>query len=396
MGRVQLLLGSIILACIEGGCLLNLSARRGRNQHGFCFISTNDLPGIFKLEYRGKIVYADVRVSEKVPKGTIILDSRVSAILDVDEESDITLEPISSEIHTCNEIRLGVVSTKGLDNQKVAHAMSKRIDDFQEFLDGLILYEGQELHISELGINLHILSMGIDDSTSNVARISWKQLLKIHLSSMDSHPSNLCIIVEIAAATQIADVDSGDQRISRHRAILLSLRKIEEEFEGFGQESLFAGIAFSNEVFPFNTFDSQTGDKTEVTSLHSSSLIGAFREWIDKVASDNLTLPSNPGKALKRGIATAQSLSDSNNLDTAVLFLSSGISSAGQNPVKITRTQSSSENVAVFAVSLGMDSEVDIMEAIAEEGNGTFIHIDNIEKSDTIVGTIDRWLLRKR
>ncbi len=396
MGRGQSLLRSITLECIEGGCLLNLSARRGRNQQGICFFSLDDLPGIFKLEYRGKIAYADVKSSEKVPKGTIILDSRVSAGLDVDEESEITLEPISSEIQTCNEIRLGVVSTRGLDNQKVAHAMSRRIDDFQEFLDGLILYEGQELPISKLGINLHILSMGPDDSTSSVARISWKQLLKIHLVSMDSHPSNLCIIVEIAAATQIVDVDSGDQRISRHLAILSSLRKIEEEFEGFSKESLFSGIAFSNEVFPFNTFDTQTGEETEVTYLHSASLIGAFREWIDRIASDNLTLPSNPGEALKRGLATAQLLSDSNNMDTAVLFFSSGISSAGQNPVKITRTQGSYENVAVFAMSMGIDSEVDIMKAIAEEGNGAFIHIDNIEKSETIGGTIDRWLLSKR
>jgi len=342
------------------------------------------------------MVYADVKSSVNVPNGTIILDSRVSAILEVDEEHDISLEPISGEIPTCSEIRLGVVSTKGLDNQKVAQAMSKRIDDFQEFLDGLILYEGQELPIAELGINLHILSMSPDDSSIDVARISWKQLLKIHLASIDSHPCNLCIIVEIAAATQIVDVDSGDQRISRHQAILSSLSKIEEQFVSLKQDVLFSGIAFSDEVFPFNTFDSQTGEETEVTSFYSSSLIGAFREWIDKMITDNLTMPSNPGEALKRGLATAQSLTDSNNLNTAVLFFSSGIYSAGQNPVKITRTKGRDEAIAVFTMSIGADSMVDIMEAIAKEGNGASIHIDNIEKSDAIVDTIDSWLLSKR
>lgn len=376
--------------------MLNLNARRGRNQRGFCFVSTDDAPGIFKLEYRGETVYVDVRSSEKVPNGTIIIDSRISDLLEVEEESDISLEPISSEIPTCNEIHLGVVSTRHLDNQKVAHAMSKRIDDFQEYLDGLILREGQELHISELGINLHILSMEPDDSTTNAARISWKQLLKIHLVSMDSHPCNLCIIVETAAATQIADVDSGEQRISRHQAILSSLRKIEEQFVGFGKDVLFSGMAFSDEVFSFVTFDSQTGEEIEVTSLHSSSLIGAFREWIDNIASDNLTLPSNPGEALKRGLAMARSLTDTNNMQTAVLLFSSGIYSAGQNPVKITRTQGSHEDVAVFAMSMGTDSVIDIMKAIAKEGSGAFIHIDSIEKSDAIVGTIDRWLLSKR
>ncbi len=375
---------------------MNLSARKGRNQRGICYISTDDLPGIVKLEYRGKIAYADIRTSEKVPKGTIIIDSRVSAILEIEEESGISLERISVEIPICNNIRLGVVSTRGLDNQKVAHAMSKRIDDFKEFIDGLILYEGQELSISELGITLHILSMDSDDSITNVARISWKQLLKIHLASIDSHPCNLCIIVEIAAATQIVDVDSGDQRISRHQAILSSLHKIETQFVGFRQDVLFSGIAFSDEVFPFKSFDSNTGEETEVTSLHSSSVIVAFREWIDKIALDNLTLPSNPGEALKRGLTTSQSLTHSNNLPTAVLLFSSGIYSAGQNPVKITRTQGNYEDVAVFAMSMGADSGTDIMEAIAKEGNGVFIHIDSIEKSDAIVGIIDRWLLSKR
>lgn len=375
---------------------MKLSARRGRNQQGICFVPADVVPGIFKLDYRGKIAYADVRSSKKIPNGAFVIDARISDFLEVSEEDEISLEPVTSEIPTCNEIHLGVTSTRGLDNQKVAHAMSKRIDDFQEILNGLILLEGQELLISEFGIKLHVLSMNPDDSTTHAARISWKQLLKIHLASFETHPYNLCIIIETAAATQIVDVESDDQKISRHQAILSSLRQIEVQFVGFGKDVLFSGFAFSDEVFPFITYDSQTGNEIEVSSLHSPSLIGAFREWIDNIASDNLTLPSNPGKALKRGLATAQSLSDSNNLQTAVLLFSSGIYSAGQNPVKITRTYGSYEDIAVFAISTGVNSVADIMEAIAKEGSGAFIHIDSIEKSDAIVGTIDRWLLSKR
>jgi hypothetical protein len=387
---------STILDCIEGGCLLNLSARRGRNQKGLCFVSKDVSPGVFKIEYHGTDVYIDVRSSEKIPPDTIIIDSRVSDILGVEETCDISLEPISSEISNCNEIRLGVVSTRGLDNQQVAQAMSKRIDDFQEFLDGLILCVDQQIPISKLGINLHILSIGPVDLATNAARISWKQLLKINLVSMESNSYNLCIIAETAAATQIVDVNSGDQQISRHEAILSALENIEEQFTDYGPDVLFSGIAFSDEVSSFIMFDHHTGEELEVSSLHSSSIIGAFREWIDSIASTNLNLPSNPGEALKYGLTRAQSLSDSNNQQTIVLFFSSGIYSAGQNPVKIARTQGTQEDVVVYALSMGANSVIDIMEAIAKEGNGAFIHIDDIEKLDEIVDTIDRLVLKER
>ena len=71
--------------------------------------------------------------------------------------------------------------------------------------------------------------------------------------------------------------------------------------------------------------------------------------------------------------------------------------SAGQNPVKITRTESGHpDSVMVFTISVGLDSIKDIMEAIAEEGGGVFIHLDEEEKTETIVDSIEKWLFSKR
>ena len=89
-------------------------------------------------------------ISEKVPPGTVILDSRISDNLGIVEDSEVLFDSVSENLPPCTEIHLGVVSTRGLDNEKVAHAMSKRIDDFREHLDGLILFEGQEFMIIDL------------------------------------------------------------------------------------------------------------------------------------------------------------------------------------------------------------------------------------------------------
>lgn len=196
---------------IDGGNQLSLRARIGRNQQGLCFVSKDMPSGSFKLNTNGSSMIIEVRTSEKVPTGTLIVDSRVSEILGVTEGREVSLVPISSQLPTCEKIQLGVVSKRGLENEKVAQAMSKRIDDFREHMEGLIFYEGQKLTVSNLGIELHILSLEPKDSTTSAAKISWKQLLKIHLAPVVTHPYNLCILVETAAATQIVDVKTDDR-----------------------------------------------------------------------------------------------------------------------------------------------------------------------------------------
>ena len=354
---------------------MKLRVRKGRNQQGLCFVSSDTPSGIFRMRFNGMTAYVDVRKSEKVPSGIVILDSRISDNLGIVEESEVIFDPVSENLPPCNEIHLGVVSTRGLDNEKVARAMSKRIDDFREHLDGLILFEGQEFMISDFGINLQILFLDPKDAGINAAQISWEQLLKIHLAPMGTHPFNLCILVETAAATQNTDVKSSDGSVSRNQAIRKAIENLEQQLP-IGQGALFSGIAFSEEVVYFKTFDSQTGEETEVSTLNSPSLLRAYSEWVDEKASQNENSPSNPGEALKRGLATAKTLTDRNGFQTAVLLFSSGVYSAGQNPVKITRTESSPESVMVFAISVGSDSIIDIMEAIAEEGGGAFIHLD--------------------
>ena len=145
----------------------------------------------------------------------------------------------------------------------------------------------------------------------------------------------------------------------------------------------------SDEVLPFITFDSQTGEEAETTSLHSSSLIGAFRKWLDTALDEFSNRASNPGIALTLGFEKAQSLSESNGLPTTIVFFSSGVYSTGQNPVKVTRTNIGDQGIRVLSISVGEDSATDIMEAIAKEGSGKSLHMDSADRMDLIVDAIN-------
>ncbi len=381
----------------DGGISLKLHAKRGRNQQGLCFVSTDavDPPAATcELKCDSNSIYSDLRGSAKVPDGIVILDARIYDMLNCSDEDEVSITLLSDKIPTCTEINLVIISKRDLQTPTVALAISQRIDAFQEHFEGLILQTGQEFTISDLGITFVVKSLSPTDHITNAARITWKNLLKIHLGALESQPTNLCIIVEVAAATQITDVqmreDVGeDATVSRHKAILQALATIESNFYDYGNGALFAGIAFSDEVLPFITFDSQTGEEAETTALDSSSLIGAFRKWLDMALDEFSNRPSNPGAALKHGLEKAQSLNEINNLPTTIVFFSSGVYSTGQNPVKVTRMNLDDQAVRFLCISVGEDSATDIMDAIAKEGNGKSIHMDSDDRMDSIVDAIN-------
>ncbi|MHA2352827.1 MAG: vWA domain-containing protein [Candidatus Thorarchaeota archaeon] len=372
---------------------MKLRAKRGRNQQGFCFVAADALDSstsAYELRCDSNSIYSDIRGSAKVPEGVIIIDARVYDMLFCNDEDEINLDALPDEIPTCTEIHLDIVSKRNLQNHTVAHAISERIDDFQEHFEGLILQVNQEFVISDLGVSFVVRSLSPTDRSTNAARISWKNLLKIHLGALEAQPNNLCLIVEVAAATQIADVRIGADVMTRHQAILHTLNVLKEKFRGYGSDIHFSGMVYSDEVLPFITFNPQTGEETEITLLHSSSLIEAFRKWLDSALDEFTIRPSNPGEALKHGLEKAQSLSESNGLPTTIVFFSSGVHSAGQNPVKITRMNMGEKALKILSISVGEDSAKDIMEAIAEEGKGIAYHLDTDNMMNQIVDAINR------
>ncbi|MFW9975970.1 MAG: vWA domain-containing protein [Candidatus Thorarchaeota archaeon] len=378
-----------------------LRARQGRYQQGICFVSPDIIgPHIeaSKLTSESSSLYADVKISEKVPEGTIVLDTRIFEMLNCEDGEEIDLNVLNIKLPYCSEINLDVISNRELENHTIAQAISRRIEDFKDHFEGLVLSPGQQFSITELGVTFVVRHLDPTESTTNAARIKWKNLLKIHLGATEFQPSNLCIISEVAAATQIADirmyVDDGDEKyITRHQAILNILDGIQLTLPRNGNDVQFAGIAFSDEVVPFTTFDSQTGEESEISTLFSSAVLRAFGRWMNALLDKFSNRPSNPGEALKYGLDKAQAMSEINGLPTAIVLFSSGVYSAGQNPVKVTRINLGDKHIKFLTISVGKDSATDIMEAIAKEGKGTTIHMDAGEKMKLIVDSINRILV---
>lgn len=368
----------------KGGLFVNLKAKRGRNQKGLCFVSGKE-EGIYQITCNGKTLLTDVRSSENVPSNLVILDQRIFDWLSCSEGELLTLEEISSEIPSCTEIRLLLSSTRDLDNRTIADAISKRVNDLHDDFDGLILQLGQSFQIDRLGIRFNVKSLSPINPDIHAARITWNNLEKIHLDPVESlKPFNIACIFEIGAAAQITDVKKGGGKITRYEAAIEAIMQISEIYPTFGKKAQFAGFAYSDEIIPFKMFDSQTGKPIEVASIHSATLFTAFTEWIETLIPAHKGKTSNPGDALKIAFDSCKEFL-SNSIPTIILFLSSGVHTSGPNPVKIAK---SVNDVPILCFAPGINSNQDVMVAIAESTQGRAIKVIDFEDIENIIDAL--------
>ncbi|TFG32056.1 VWA domain-containing protein [Candidatus Thorarchaeota archaeon] len=382
------------LVYTNGDSIMILRAKQGRNQKGLCFVSSKESnleSGVFELNYKDKWLLADIRLSQHVPEDLLILDDRLFRELGCFNESELILHPTSNDVPYCSELRLSVVSTKGLDNRVIADAISKRVNDLQDDFEGLILKLGQEILIERLGIIFKVLFLFPKDDVLSASRISWNVLEEIHLTPKNDFPLfNICSVIEIGAAAQIVDIeneatDDTCETLPRYEAAISAIKLLAKSYSGYGTITQFCGFAYSDEVVRYQLYDSQTGESIPSSSLYSHSILFAFTEWLRSIASSHKGRASNPGEALRVAIETASNFQDLNEYPTILLFCSSGIHSVGPNPVKEVKKSLSNSKLRILSLNLGLDRNLDLMEAIAKTGNGKAIGVKQMSEVEQLL-----------
>jgi len=361
---------------------LDMKAKQGRNQKGLCFVSEESSidDGVYQISYNERVLLSDVRASSNVPKDMVVLDNRIFNWLSCNADDEIELQRVEATIPTCSSIRLTLSSTRDLDNRTIADAISKRVNDLQDDFDGLILQIGQSFQIDRLGIRFTVQSLDPIDMDNKTSRISWNELDKIHLDPVESlNPFNIICIIEVGAAAQISDVETDVSNVPRYKAALDAIHYLSEIYPISNSKAQFRGLAYSDEIEIFTTFDSQTGSPVEVSSIDSRSLFLRFNKWVESLIPDRKSQPSSPGEALDLGLLSAKDIS--NSFPTLILFFSSGVHTSGPNPVKIVKSHDDISPILCFVP--GKKSNHDLMEAIAEISHGKTIIVtrsDDIKK----------------
>jgi hypothetical protein len=336
------------------------------------------------LSYQGVEVYTDIRTSEQVDSGSLIIDSRIFDELACEQHSEISFTAVPEDIPECNELVLLVDSLKGLDNKKVVDDVSKQVEDLKEHLDGLIVKLGQRIDVASLGLRLFVdkskpLAEGLQAS-----RIIWSRLLKVNLTALADVPScfNMCYVIDVGASSEIDDVEVDDEprRKTRLEAGLGVIQSILSSTRAC-PNALLSAVAFGESP--------QQIESVEDMALEfNSKSFSQIHEWLSTQNDDRKDEPSNPGKALEMSLRIANELRSQNHLPTVVLLISGGAFTSGRNPVSVARTIGAIDGVSVSCVALGTESDLVLMQAIADAGSGSLIHIGQYKDVKLVIERI--------
>ncbi|MFQ5832163.1 MAG: hypothetical protein ACE5H4_05655 [Candidatus Thorarchaeota archaeon] len=385
---------------------MELAAIRGRNQKGISYAhaSVDSLANLVaSLKYGGRVVYTDVRPSDKVPVDSIVVDSRLFDELDCVETDLLEIDVILESIPLCSEILLAIGSIDRSVNRKVVEAVSKRIDDFEEHLHGLILTAGQTIKIPGLKLRLVVQDLHPVSEATGAAKISWKHLLKVKLDIEREQQSchNLCVLFDVGASSKKSDVTHDGEiesftpsRTERGMTRLEAARLVIEDVLAKSKEcdsSLLAALAYGEKVSELSILDSESESETGHHQFSSKSS-EALDNWLSEQFDEHNMEPSNPAAGLQAALKVASELAATNRLPTVLLFLSGGAYSEGQNPVSVVRELARAENVTMVCVSLGEDSDIDLLRAIAEAAQGKFLEINDARNAVRVQAELSKWV----
>ncbi|MBD3406401.1 MAG: VWA domain-containing protein [Candidatus Lokiarchaeota archaeon] len=374
---------------------MNLQAIMGRNQQGICFVSKSvSFSDYVTISSKHQIVISEIRKSEKVPEGSIVIDSRLWFSLDISQDKLVSVKNHEAvpKIHTLTLIATSV--NPEIPHHEVVEEMRNRIDDFKDDLHGLVVRVGQKIPVPRVDVEITISEIA-PISSDGYAQIDWDNVFKFVISPGSvCPPFNLSCVIDCGASSHKKDIfqviDGVSNLVSRFDAVTTLIVNLLETILIQKDSHLLSMICFSSHLDIMHTFDSITGAETAVSSIESPDIIEIVKEWFYEKLEVHRTEPSNPCIGLEKGIDLAKIQHKMNNHPTIVLFFSSGSYSEGRNPVFCSQTNHN--RISVCTIGIGEHADQELLQGIAESGKGVHQDYVNLEQIPKIISKIKEFI----
>ena len=375
---------------------LDLKLVAGRNQKGIAFVRSWDSSEstVCAISCGSRTVYSDVRSAASVPEGAVVVDGRLLEHLGCAEDETVALEPVGSEIPLCKRVVLAVASDRGLEGARVADALSKRIEDLEEYLDSLIIAQNQKVPVADLGLSLRVLDASPVAETPHVCRLVWHSLEHVELRPQPASScfNVICLVEYEIVRSESPEVVNGApvMQESGMQLVTGSIGRIAQGVQKCRMQSLFGVLLYSSEVSAFKTFDPSSGEEVDLRSMDTASDVPALTAWLNQQKAHR-GKPIRPAVGIDQAISLARRASHQNGLPTAIVMFTRGTYSAGGNPVTAARSLHSDDRVAIFCALAGASADSQLVSAIAEAGRGGHLELSRPDDMGHILDMIGAW-----
>ena len=358
---------------------------------------------------------AEIRKNNDVSEDQIVIDTLVLEASLLMEGDQVELILYDKDMLALEYVEFGLKPlTEDANTEDLVSRAVERVKSLENKIGGRLVYPGMSFNWPELAVKVEIINTKPDLAGKSFAKLAFEALREstgyqfktVGIAS----PFNAVLCVDTSGSMKTTDVPvqdiahareglkdlAGDSpevhaflnrfeeggNVSRAEAAAMAVLLYLAEKVGRGYGEKVGVITFEKEVSEMTFLNSDTGEVqpfVECTGRDKALGLQIISTHVVDKVEEGGTL-TDMGSALEKAHEIMEEFGDPNK-PTMLIMLTDGMTTSGPPPLKVLKERFTDRNkLVIYSIGLGERSEIDeeLMLAIAQYGNGSYRHVDNM------------------
>ncbi len=358
---------------------------------------------------------AEVRTNKDVAENKIKVDTLVLEASLLMEGDSVETSLYSEDMVALEYVEFGLKPlTDEANTDDLVSRAAEKVESLERIAGGRLVYSGMSFNWPELNVKVEIMATRPSLTGRSFAKLAFEALRErtgYQFKTVGiATPFNAILCIDTSGSMKTTDVPvreiaharegpkdlAGDnpevqafldrfeegKNVSRAEAAAMAVLLYLAEKVGRGYGEKVAVITFEKDVSEMTFMNAETGEVqpfVECTGREKALGLQMISTHVVDKVEEGGTLTAM-GTALAKAHAILQSFKDSDK-PTMIIMLTDGMTTSGPPPLKVLKELfSDHKRLVIYCIGLGERSEIDeeLMLAMAQYGNGTYRHVDNM------------------
>jgi hypothetical protein len=359
---------------------------------------------------------AQIRINDGVPSDRIRIDTLVleaSLLMEGDAGIDVSL--YDEDMIALEYVEFGLKPlTEDASTEDLVTRAAEQVESLEKLIGGRLVYPGMSFIWPELNVKVEIMTTRPSLSGKRFAKLAFEALKErtgYQFKTIGiATPFNAVLCIDTSGSMKTTDVPvqdiahareglkdlAGDNpevqafldrfkegtNVSRGEAAAMAVLLYLAEKVGRGYGEKVGVVTFEKEVTEMTFLSSETGEVqpyVECTGREKALGLQIISTHVVDKIEEGGTL-TDMGTALTRAADIIDAFGDPAK-PTMVIMMTDGMTTSGPAPLKVLKERfKNTGSLVIYTIGLGERSEIDeeLMLAMAQYGNGTYRHVDNM------------------
>lgn len=359
---------------------------------------------------------AQIRINDGVPADRIRIDTLVlEASLLMEGDSGIEVTLYDEDMTALEYVEFGLKPlTEDASTEDLVTRAAEQVESLEKLIGGRLVYPGMSFIWPELNVKVEIMTTRPSLSGKRFAKLAFEALKErtgYQFKTIGiATPFNAVLCIDTSGSMKTTDVPvqdiahareglkdlAGDNpevqafldrfkegtNVSRGEAAAMAVLLYLAEKVGRGYGEKVGVVTFEKEVTEMTFLSSETGEVqpfVECTGREKALGLQIISTHVVDKIEEGGTL-TDMGTALIRASDIISAFGDPTK-PTMLIMMTDGMTTSGPAPLKILKDRfKATTSLVIYTIGLGERSEIDeeLMLAMAQYGNGTYRHVDNM------------------